>query len=115
VGENAIFQGGTFVSMHVPPFVVCSGLNNVVALNNVGLRRRADLTVKDRQDIKDAFKITYRAGYPLKKAFDEMSRNTDWGVAAGSFRKFIGKVIEADPPFKRGLCSHLSRSGQRRG
>ena len=24
VGENAMFQGGTFVSMHVPPFVICS-------------------------------------------------------------------------------------------
>jgi len=115
VGENVMFQGDAFTGMHVPPFVVCSGVNNVVALNTVGLRRRADLTVKDRQEIKEAFRITYKSGYLLKQAFDEMNLKKEWGVAAGNFRDFIGKVIEAEPPFNRGLCSHLSRSEQRRG
>jgi len=115
VGEGAIFQGGAFVSMHVPPFVICSGLNNVVALNTVGLRRRTDISATDRQQVKEAFKITYQSGYSLKNAFDEMNQKKDWGAVAGSFRAFIGRVIEASPPFNRGLCSHLSRSGQRRG
>jgi UDP-N-acetylglucosamine acyltransferase len=115
VGENAMFQGGAFLSMHAPPFVVCSGLNNVVALNSVGLRRRADLTAKDSQEAKTAFKITYRSGYLLRQALDEMEKMKDWGVAAGSFRDFIGSVLKAEPPFNRGLCSHLSRSEQRRG
>jgi UDP-N-acetylglucosamine acyltransferase len=114
VGENAMFQGGAFLSMHAPPFVVCSGLNNVVALNTVGLRRRADLSIKDRQEVKSAFKIAYRSGYGLRQALDEMRKMEDWGAAAGSFRDFIAKVLNAEPPFNRGLCSHLSRSEQRR-
>lgn len=115
VGENAMFQGGAFASMHVPPFVVCSSHNNVVALNSVGLRRRPDLTPNDRQEIKETFKIVYRSGYSLKQALDEMDKFRDWGLAAGLFRDFIRKVVEAEPPHNRGLCSHLSRSGQRRG
>ena len=82
VGENTIFQGGTFVSMHIPPFVVCSGVNNVVALNMIGLKRRSDLTAQDRQQVKEAFKITYQSGYSLKQAFTEMSQRKDWGAAA---------------------------------
>jgi UDP-N-acetylglucosamine acyltransferase len=115
VGENAMFQGGVFVSMHVPPFVVCSGLNNVVALNTIGLRRRADLTAKDRQEVKEAFNLTYRSGNQLKQALDEMRKKSDWGTAADSFRNFVGEVVAAEPPFNRGLCPHLSRSEQRRG
>jgi UDP-N-acetylglucosamine acyltransferase len=115
IGENAMFQGGAFASMHVPPFVVCSGHNNVVALNTVGLRRRTDLTVKDRQEVKEAFKITYKSGNSLKEALDEMRQRKEWGIAAKSFRDFIENVSQAEPPFNRGLCSHLSRSDQRRG
>ncbi len=114
VGENVMFQGGAFVSMHAPPFVVCSGTNNVVSLNAVGLKRRSDITPKDRQEVREAFKITYRSGYQLKQALEEMNQKKDWGAAAGSFRDFIGKVLAAEPPFNRGLCSHLSRSDQRR-
>jgi len=114
VGDNSMFQGGAFVSMHVPPFVICSSLNIVVGLNVVGLKRRSDLTQKDRLEVKEAFKITYRSGNNMKEALDEMNQNKDWGVTASNFRDFIKKVLEADPPFNRGLCPHLSRSDQRR-
>jgi UDP-N-acetylglucosamine acyltransferase len=115
VGENAMFQGGAFASMHVPPFVICSGLNNVVALNAVGLRRRLDLTDDDRKQVKEAFILTYRSGNSLKQAIDEMGDKKDWGNAARRFSDFIKKVVQAQPPYNRGLCSHLSRSEQRRG
>jgi UDP-N-acetylglucosamine acyltransferase len=115
IGENVMFQGGTFVSMHVPPFVICSGLNNVIALNAVGLRRRQDLTDKDRKQIKEAFKITYRSGNSLKHALSEIKDMSDKGAAVGNFINFLEKVASAEPPFNRGLCSHIPRSGQRRG
>ena len=115
VGENAMFQGGAFASMHVPPFVICSGLNNVVALNAVGLRRRTDLTDDDRRQVKEAFKITYRSNNSLRQAIVELEEKKEWGVAANRFREFVEKVVYAEPPFNRGLCSHLSRSEQRRG
>ena len=114
VGENAMFQGGTFVSMHVPPFVVCSGVNNVVSLNSIGLRRRADLNPTDRQQVKDAFKIIYRSKYSLREAVDKMDKLQNWGMAGQRFRDFIKNVLNAEPPFNRGLCPHLSRIDQRR-
>jgi UDP-N-acetylglucosamine acyltransferase len=113
VGENAMFQGGTEVAMHVPPFVIAAGANNVVALNSVGLKRRVDITSRDRRQIKEAFKITYQSGLSLKKILEEMDKKSDWGLPAQIFRDFIHRVSKAEPPFNRGLCPHLSRSEQR--
>ena len=114
VGENAMFQGGTEVGMHIPPFVIVAGVNNVVALNIIGLKRRDDISPQDRQQIKEAFKITYRSGLPLKGVIEEMDKKTNWGLPAQSFREFVRRVSEASAPFNRGLCPHLSRSEQRR-
>lgn len=114
VGENVMFQGGAFVSMHVPPYVVCSGANNVVAINVVGLKRRPDITPKDRREVKEAFTMTYQSGLKLSQAWEEMNQNSDWGAAARVFRDFIGQVLAAGPPYNRGLCTRLSRSEGRR-
>ncbi len=114
VGENAMFQGSSGASMHIPPYVVCSGINNVIALNVVGLRRRPDLTNVDRNEIREAFKLTYRSGLSPAEALSEMDQQSSWRAPAIQFREFVRKVIEAEPPFQRGLCPHLSRSLQRR-
>jgi UDP-N-acetylglucosamine acyltransferase len=113
VGENSMFQGGSFASMHVPPFVVCAGVNHVVALNIIGLRRRSDISSRDREEIKEAFRITYQSGLNLSDAVSEMKGKMDWGKAASHFRDFVCRVHEAAPPFKRGLSPQLSRLGQR--
>jgi UDP-N-acetylglucosamine acyltransferase len=115
VGENVMFQGGSFVSMHVPPFVICSGVNNVVSLNSIGLRRRPDLTDKDRREVKEAFKITYRSDNSLKEAVSELTKLKGLGPAAARYRDFLENVAKSEPPFNRGLCSHISRTQQRRG
>jgi len=113
VGENAMFQGGSFASMHVPPFVVCAGVNNVVGLNMVGLRRREDITPRDREEIKEAFRITYQSDLPLGEAINEMQQKANWGKAAAHFRDFIHRTYEAEPPFKRGLSPNISRLSRR--
>jgi UDP-N-acetylglucosamine acyltransferase len=115
VGENTMFQGGTSLSMHLPPYVICADVNIVIGLNSIGLRRRSDLTNKDRSQIKEAFKLTYRSGISPAEALEEMDKKSDWGNAAAKFREFIRRVVNAEPPFRRGLCPHLSRSEQRRG
>lgn len=115
VGENAMFQGGTFVSMHVPPFVICSGINNVVALNSIGLRRRSDLNDDDRRQIKEVFRITYRSGYSLKQAVNEIEKISQLGTAATKFKDFLTSVLKAEVPYNRGICSHISRAERRRG
>jgi UDP-N-acetylglucosamine acyltransferase len=115
IGEKVMFQGGAAASMHVPPYVVCADVNNVVSLNTVGLRRSEDLTNEDRQQIKDAFSLLYLSHLTLEKALEKMDLCTEWGAAAGRFRDFVRRVLEAKPPHRRGLCPHLSRIRSRRG
>jgi UDP-N-acetylglucosamine acyltransferase len=115
IGESVMFQGMTGINMHVPPYVVCADINNVVTLNAVGLRRRPDISPEDRKQIKEAFKITYRSGMNTTQALEEMDARKDWGVAAGRFREFIRQVLNAERPYNRGLCPRLSRAKVRRG
>ncbi len=114
VGDGVMFQGKGGLSMHAPPYVLCTEINVVVALNSVGLRRRDDISREDFRQIKSAFNIVYRSGLGLEAAIAEMDACTEWGQAADKFRQFIRDVFNAKPPFDRGLCPHLSRSKMRR-
>jgi UDP-N-acetylglucosamine acyltransferase len=115
IGEGVMFQGGTMVGMHVPPYVIVSGLNNISGLNSIGLRRNPNLTAEDREQIKQAFKITYRTNRPPRESLEDMDAHGEWGEAAGKFREFVRKVVASEPPFQRGLCPHLSRMSMRHG
>ena len=113
VGRKTIFQGGARVSMHVPPYTICSGQNNVISLNAVGLRRSQEFSTEDRRQIKKAFDLTYRSGHSPQQALEEMDRYTNWGEAVGCFRQFLRQVIQAKAPYNRGLCPHLPRRSGR--
>jgi hypothetical protein len=80
----------------------------------VGLRRRPDLTNVDRTEIREAFNLTYRSGLSPAEALSEMDPQSNWRAPAAQFKVFVRKVIEAQPPFRRGLSPHLSRLDQRR-
>ena len=104
VGEGVMSRGNSGTSAHVPPFCLFMNINNVVGLNVVGMRRNSEMTADDRAQIKEAFRLTYRCGLTPTAAVEEMDRHTDWGSAAGKFRDFVRKVVDAEPPFKRALC-----------
>jgi UDP-N-acetylglucosamine acyltransferase len=104
VGEGAIIQGGGGATMHLPPFTMAAGMNGVVGLNVVGMRRNNEITPQDREQVKEAFRLTYRSGLTPSGALEEMDRRTDWGQPAGRYRQFIRKVIAASKPYNRGLC-----------
>ena len=115
VGEKVMFQGVASAGMHVPPYVMCAQINNVVSLNSVGLRRSEEISPEDLRQIREAFAITYRSGLKLQEALEKMDACTDWGAAAGRFREFVRKVLSAKVPYNRGLCPHLSRISTRHG
>jgi UDP-N-acetylglucosamine acyltransferase len=115
IGEAVMFQGAAKVSMHVPPFVMCAGDNNVVSLNAVGLRRSPGISAQDRKEIKTAFQITYRSGLGANQALVEMDAHEGWGEPAVRFREFVRRAVTAKGPYRRGLCPHLSRIAQRHG
>ena len=104
VGEMVMTQGNAGASMHIPPYVMIANINRVVGLNVIGLRRAQHISEEDARQIKEAFAITYRRGLPMTKALAEMDECTDWGPAADRFRQFVRRVLQADPPHRRGLA-----------
>jgi UDP-N-acetylglucosamine acyltransferase len=106
IGELVMCQGNAGLSMHVPPYVICGdGVNHVIGLNAVGLRRAPDITELDRRQIRQAFELTYRSGLNRQQALEAMDAHSDWGKAADKFRQFVRKVSEAAKPYNRGLCT----------
>jgi len=109
VGEGAMVQGQSTCTMHVPPYCIASGINRVVGLNSVGLRRSPDISVEDRRQLKEAFRLVYRRRLNLTGALAAMDERREWGAAAGRFRDFVRRVLEAEPPYARGLTPHRPR------
>ena len=111
VGEMVMVQGGTIMTMHVPPYVIAAApVNRVAGLNSVGLRRAEHISIEDRRQIKEAFRLTYRSGLSAAKALEKMDARADWGEWADKFRRFVRRVVTAEAPNKRGLCQMRSRS-----
>jgi len=104
VGEGAMSQGNSATSMHIAPFTLFAGVNKVVSLNVVGIRRSKEVTERERRQIREAFDLTYRSSLNLSDALRAMNERTEWGPAAARFRDFVSRVVSAQPPYKRGLC-----------
>jgi len=106
VGEMVMTRGHSAAGMHVPPYMLLAKVNYLAGLNAVGLRRAPDISQEDRKQIKEAFRITYRAGLNAQQALEKLDEWADMGVAAAKFREFIRKVVTAEPPYDRGLCGY---------
>lgn len=106
VGDGVISQGNAAIAMHVPPFAMVAGIDTVIGLNAVGLRRWPGLGEGERREVKEAFSLVYRSTLPLREALARMEEHREWGAAASAFREFIRRVLAAEPPFRRGLCPH---------
>ena len=103
-GERAMSQGNSATSMHIPPFTILAGINSVVSLNVIGLRRSKEVRDEDRRQVREAFDLTYRKNLNTTDALKAMDEHTEWGPAASRFREFVRRVATARPPYRRGLC-----------
>ncbi len=101
VGQLSITQGNTSLSKNLPPFLMASGLNAVVGLNVVGLKRLG-FSSEQRSEVKEAFSWVYRRGYNLAQAL-ELAKARNWGVEASHFWQFIQSAG------KRGICGWRGR------
>ncbi len=113
VGELVMMRGFSGAGQHVPPFVMLGGVNYVVGLNSVGLRRADYITDADHKQIKEAYRLLYRSSLTPTEALAEMDACDDWGAPAGRFRDFIRRALSAKPPYNRGLPT--ARTAQRAG
>jgi len=96
IGRLVMVQGSSAFGKDLPPFVIAAERNSVFGVNIVGLRR-ADFTAKDRDEIKQAFNLTYLSGMNMSQALDKAATMT-FGAPAREFLDFIANSK------KRGIC-----------
>jgi UDP-N-acetylglucosamine acyltransferase len=104
VGRLAITQGTSGFGKDIPPFVAAAGINKVVGLNVVGLRR-AGFSAEERAEIKAAFRLLYESGLNVSQALAQ-AKAQSWGTVGQSFFDFVACAK------RRGICG-LRRGGQK--
>ncbi len=104
IGRNAIIQGLSAMSKHVPPFLIGCRHNQVAGINIVGLRR-CGLEAAERKEIKDAFVLLYRSGFNTTQAL-AASKERRWGAFGKAFFEFVADAG------RRGICSLAENSRQ---
>ncbi|MHC4984297.1 MAG: hypothetical protein ACYTF6_14170, partial [Planctomycetota bacterium] len=109
IGECVMTQGNAGFSTHLPPFTMGAGINKVIGLNTIGLRRNPEISAKDHEEIKQAFKLLYRSKLTPARAVEEMFAKPDLGAPARRFCEFIRRALEAKPPYNRGLSQVRAR------
>ena len=100
VGRLAICQGGSAFSKDIPPFTISAGVNRVVGLNVIGLRR-AGLDATQRAEIKVAFSLLYRSRMNVAQAIAAAAERS-WEAEGRAFWDFVAASG------KRGLCALLA-------
>jgi UDP-N-acetylglucosamine acyltransferase len=96
VGRLVMVQGSSAFGKDLPPFIIAAERNSVFGLNVVGMRR-AGISAKDRDEIKDAFKLVYLSGLNTSQALAK-AETMNFGVAAREFVDFVSASR------KRGIC-----------
>src|SRR5437868_216944 len=96
VGRMVMVQGSSAFGKDLPPFVIAAERNYVVGLNVIGLRR-AGFSVRNRDELKAAFKLLYTSGLNISQAL-EKAETMNFGAPAREFFEFVAGAK------KRGIC-----------
>jgi UDP-N-acetylglucosamine acyltransferase len=95
VGTLSILQGGTCLTLDLPPFTVLHGVNRLCGLNVIGLRR-AGYTSEQRLELKRLYHALFRSRKKLRAALAD---------AQAEFTSEPARVLmEFVATAKRGLC-----------
>ena len=95
VGCLSMMQGGTAISMDLPPYTVGAGTNLICGLNTVGLRR-AGFSGAERLELKQIYRLLFRENDNLRAALEEATKQFESKSARVLF-DFIASS-------KRGVC-----------
>jgi UDP-N-acetylglucosamine acyltransferase len=107
IGRLVMVQGSSAFGKDLPPFVIAAERNSVFGLNIIGLRR-AGFSEKDRDEIKEAFKLVYSSGLNTSQALEKADTMT-FGAPAREFLDFIASSKKRGIcPLKRGADANLS-------
>jgi UDP-N-acetylglucosamine acyltransferase len=107
IGRLVMVQGSSAFGKDLPPFVVAAERNSVFGLNTVGMRR-AGISAKDRNEIKEAFKLVYLSGSNISQAMQK-AETMKFGAPAREFLDFVAAAKKRGVcPLKRGVNDDLS-------
>jgi UDP-N-acetylglucosamine acyltransferase len=98
IGALSLMQGAAAVSKDLPPFTVASGLNGIVGLNMVGLRR-AGFKPDERLELKRVYHALFRAGQNIRLAVDSAQAMFNTPGA----KRILDFIVAS----KRGVCTHV--------
>ncbi len=104
IGTLALMQGGSAISMDLPPFSIACQENALCGLNVVGLRR-AGLSAAERLELKQLYHALFRSGQNLPRAVAE-ARKAFFGAGSRVLLDFLSES-------KRGVCSDIAHAAGR--
>lgn len=94
VGDLALMQGNSGISLDLPPFSVVGGINELAGLNVIGLRR-SGVSVEARVELKKVWRQLLRNNEPMTKVLEQLQQQ-EW-------QETTQKLIE--------FCTNPSRKG----
>ena len=107
VGRLVMVQGSSAFGKDLPPFTIAAERNSIFGVNVVGLKR-AGFSAKDREEIKDAFKLLYASGLNISQAL-EKAATINFGAPAREFFEFVTNAKKRGIcPYKRGASDEMS-------
>jgi UDP-N-acetylglucosamine acyltransferase len=96
VGPISMVSGAAAVSRDIPPYSIAVGMNSVVGINTVGLRR-AGFGSALRTEVKKAHELLYHSGLKMTEAVDR-ALQTSWSPPVQEFWNFVRSS-------RRGICA----------
>ena len=83
-----LLSGCSATTKDIPPFIMQQGINCVVGINVVGMRR-AGLTHAEINAVRHAFHILYRQGQTVTAALEQLERELGSSDAVAEMITFI--------------------------
>jgi len=96
IGTISMVAGSAAISKDIPPFSIAVGMNSIVGINTVGLRR-AGFGSALRTEVKKAHELLYHSGMKTTEAAARAAE-TSWPAPVQEFWDFIRSS-------RRGICA----------
>jgi len=110
LGRLSFIGGLSGISNNLPPFAIISGINTVVGVNVVGLRRSG--VPRDAIDaVKAAFKTLYLSGHTNTVSAAMLEQTAAQG---GPGAELVSELARFVRDSQRGLCPHVSQAAKHR-
>ena len=75
IGAHAMIGGGEKIRQDIPPYAWCAG--GVIGVNKIGMQRR-NISEAAISEIRNAFRVLYRGGKPLKEALQDIHAQMEY-------------------------------------